>query len=170
MVNGSWLMAQGSSAGATGAAAPPKLRRITLIHFGRTTFRYNFGKTRKLTIFMVFWFWNVSMTPQTNYVWLWTHRITPKASGRKPKSFLGNIIWGNLEILNIEQAVIFWKDGGRKILKMRMFLESLEYGMNIFRKTWNRNLVIWNQYRSKNMKWQFSNMGLISIEKHETKI
>ena len=44
-----------------------KLRRVILLRFGFGTFGFHFGKTRKPFIFMVFGFWDVSMTPKTNY-------------------------------------------------------------------------------------------------------
>ena len=44
-------------------------RRITiLLHFGRVTFRFYFGKIRDVFIFMIFGFLDVSMTPKANYL------------------------------------------------------------------------------------------------------
>ena len=46
------------------------------------------------------------------------------------------------------------------------FLGDLECGINIFRKTWNRNLVVWNQYLSNTMKifWVFEAWKLWNYE------
>ena len=53
---------------------------------------------------------------------------------------------------------------------VQSLLANLQYGLNIFQKTCNGNLVIWDQYLSKNMKCNFGNMGSISIKNHEVEI
>ena len=44
-----------------------KLRRIILLHFGLVTCRFHYGRSRKLLIFMILGFSDVSMTPQNQY-------------------------------------------------------------------------------------------------------
>ena len=41
--------------------------KIVLFHFGQVTFRINLGKPRKVVIYMICGFLEVSMTPETNY-------------------------------------------------------------------------------------------------------
>ena len=55
----------------------PKLRRTILLHFGLITFAIHVGRTLKPLIFMIFGFWDVSMTPKTNIIYLSRHRISP---------------------------------------------------------------------------------------------
>ena len=46
--------------------------------------------------------------------------------------------FGNLEVLGIHIFETYGKDGHRTFLKIRFaFVENLEYGFNIFQKTWN---------------------------------
>ena len=47
-----------------------KLGIIILLHIRSVTCRFNFGKTRKVIMFMIFWFGDVSMTPKTDYVYV----------------------------------------------------------------------------------------------------
>ena len=54
--------------------------RIILLHFGLVFFRFRFGKTRNPVVFMIFGFLDVSMTLETSYIWLWTHRIVSNNS------------------------------------------------------------------------------------------
>ena len=43
------------------------LRRVILLHFGLVIARFHSEKTRKLIMFMMFGFLDVSMIPKTNY-------------------------------------------------------------------------------------------------------
>ena len=59
----------------------------------------------------------------------------------------------------------------RQIPKRRLIrFENLEYGNNIYPKTWDGNLVLWEQYLSTNIKKTFDNMGSISNNQHEVDI
>ena len=69
------------------------------------------SKTRTPMVFMVFRFWDVSMTPKTNYFKLWEHQNISNDI-RKDESILQNNILGNLKILEIEHFICFWKRQG----------------------------------------------------------
>ena len=51
---------------------------------------------------------DVTITPQTNYVQLWRHKITLNKPEHNPESFLGNIILGNIQFLKI-RFFKFWE-------------------------------------------------------------
>ena len=57
---------------------------IILLHFGLATVRFHFGKTRKLIIFMIWGFSDVSMTPKTNAFYIWRHQYIPNNSRTIP--------------------------------------------------------------------------------------
>ena len=60
---------------------------------------------------------------------------------------------GNLKMMKIGHVGHLGKGGRRKILKIRFIcLGNLEDGINIFHKTRNRNLVMWDHYLLKNIK------------------
>ena len=66
-----------------------KLRRIILLHFGLLViaFRFHYGRDREVIIFMISGFSDVSMTPQTNIIYLWRHQDTPNSSRKNTESF-----------------------------------------------------------------------------------
>ena len=74
-----------------------KLRRIILLHFGLVTFRFHHGSPLKPFIFMISGFSDVSMTPQTNYFYLWIHQDTFKNARTHPESLLKAIVFIHIE-------------------------------------------------------------------------
>ena len=58
------------------ARSSVELFYIILLHFGIVTFRFHHGRNRKPIIFMIWGFSDVSMTPKTNYDYLWRHQDT----------------------------------------------------------------------------------------------
>ena len=110
-----------------------KLRRIILLLFGLVTFRFHFGKTRKLMIFMVFGFWDVTMTPKTNIICLRRHQDTPINSIKILEIFFKKIIYGNVKSLEMGHFENFGRDRGVPTVRLTFF-ENLEYEINIFQK------------------------------------
>ena len=124
-----------------------------------------------------FGFWEVSMTPKTNYLYLWKHQDTSNNSWRNPESFSKSTIWGNLTFLEI---VNFENLAGRQILKIRLIdsSEILKMGSLSYKQTWNGNVVLnmkaisikkhemevlfwlWDQYLPENMKWEFCDFSV----------
>ena len=45
-----------------------------------------------------------------------------------------------------------------------IFLENLEYGINIFQETWNRNSVIWDQPLPKKKRLHSGNLNISNFE------
>ena len=132
-----------------------KLRRIILLHFGTPE---NPSCSWFSDSWTCVWFPNQLLwildTPQS------LQRIQDES-----RTMFQNATLGKIEILETEQCDLLGKDSCHEILKICLILfEKLEYGINIYQKTWNGDSVIWDQYLSKNMKWKFGNMGSISIK------
>ena len=70
-----------------------KLRRIILLHLGITTFRFHYGRTLKLLIFMILGFSGVSMTPKPIIFHLWRPQDTPNNSRKSPSHFQKYSFW-----------------------------------------------------------------------------
>ena len=130
-----------------------KLRRIILLHFRLVTFRFNFGKTRKVIILMIFGLFGVSTPPKTNYVLSLESQNYSNNSRTNPEPFLNNRIF-----LEISKS---WKSK-MSILGERQGPGNLEDPFNMFwkilnmasiaaktAKTWNGHFVIlWTWLRS----------------------
>ena len=92
-------------------------------------------------------FWDlvdVSMGPETNYLWLWIHQITHIIQ-ESYQIISENILLRVLEILEVGNFENFGKAERQTILTIRL-IDSW--------RSW-----IWDQYFSKNIKWKFGNMG-----------
>ena len=132
---------------------------------------------------------DVTMGPKTNYIWLWRHQITSSHSRKNPESSRGIIFLLSSQNLGIRFVGVILKKA-RAETSCRSVLQTLRklgYVINIFQKiwdghfvisiqwkswiwdqdlpkTWNGNLVIWDQYLSESMKWKFGNMWSMSIK------
>ena len=98
-------------------------------------------------MFMICGFLDVSMTPETNIIYLWRHQIFPNNSRINPDS-LSKHFFGTRTIV----APIIKKNGRRPIMKVRL------------KACWNS--WKWNWDRPENMKWHVGDMGYVS-KKHE---
>ena len=98
-----------------------KLCRVILFDSGLVTFRFRSGRTRKPVIFMIFGFLNVPMTPETNYISRWRHKMASK-NQRKSQMFLERYYVGNLKFLNIEQIENVGKDEHRVIPEISLII------------------------------------------------
>ena len=75
-------------------------KRIALLHFGLVTFGFHFGRIMKPIISMVFGFSDVSMIPQTNYVYFQGKQNTPNNQDSQIiLKVLKVIILGNLKLV-----------------------------------------------------------------------
>ena len=141
-----------------------KRHRVILLPLGLVNFRFHYDKTLKPIIFMISGFSNVSMTPKSNIIYLWRHTDIPNNSRKKPNHFWRHAILGNLKMVGNPK---FWKI--EKDIPIypgnpsNVFFGNLEYGINIFQKTCNLNLVISDQHLQKN-KLKYSEGILVSIE------
>ena len=122
-----------------------KLRRNILLHFGLVTFRFHYGRDRKPVIFMISGFSGVSLTPQTNTIYLWRHQDTSN-NPKKPESFLTHIMLENINILEIDNVGSCGKERGRKIPNI------LNMGSISSREHEIETLAIWEQYLPTNIK------------------
>ena len=104
-----------------------KLRVIILLHLGLVSFRFHFGRTLKVFIFMIF-------GPSGRGHDSRKHQLTPNNSSESQIIF--EKIW-NLEILRIETFENVGKDAHREIL---------EIGLINSWKFW-----IWDQYLQESM-------------------
>ena len=115
----------------------------------------------------------VTMTPKTNYVYLWRHQETPNNSITNPESFLKIVC---LEISTCRKSQILkmlqemWagniedmSNAFFQILNMRSIsskkhemedIGNLKYGINIYPEPWNGNLVIWDQHLPRQHKME----------------
>ena len=112
-----------------------KLHIVILLHYGLVTFRFHFRKYRKTIMFMIVWFLDVSMTPQTIFFKLWRLKILQNIQ-ENTKLFLGNTIFGIFEIPEFDKCENCCKGGADKswrfVLQIR---ENLAHGINIFQKS-----------------------------------
>ncbi len=84
---------------------------------------------------MISGFSDVSMTPQTEYLYLWRHQDTSDKLMKKPKH-LWECCFSESQQIGKFGFANFGKRGRRKILKIRLTLfENLEYGINIILRT-----------------------------------
>ena len=60
------------------------------------------------------------LSPKTNMIYLWRPHDTSNNSRKTPESFFEDIIFGNLNISEIEHLQSFGKDWGRKTLTTRL--------------------------------------------------
>ena len=87
---------------------------------------------------------------------------------------IGHIIFGHLNMLEIWKFEDVGKDVCRKSWRsVLQFLETLEYGINIFQTTWNGVLVIWDHWFVGSLKilkietlnlWNFWSLELRNFE------
>ena len=115
-------------------------------HLGLITFWFQFRKTWQLRMFMIYGFWDVSMTPNTNFVVkLWTHEITPRNS-RKTIHVSDDLfweisrVWNSWILKNVEKRV------GADIPKVRVIC---------FEK-----FDSWDNYPAENMELEFGSYGI----------
>ena len=85
-----------------------KLRRIFLLRFGLVTFRFHDGEDLKPLIFIISAFRDVSLSPKTNIIHPWRHQHNSNSSRTNPKTFLKNIIFGNVIMSGIEHVVLLF--------------------------------------------------------------
>ena len=136
-----------------------KLRRISLLHLELLSFRFNFGKLRKVIIFMILRLWDASMILKANYFYLWKTRILQKVQETIP-IFSKKMMVGTSRILNIGKgggqqswrSVLFWKPWtwsmsgllvlsiGSISLKSMKLKFGIAYGINIYQ---NHGIEIW---------------------------
>ena len=64
-----------------------QLRRIILLHFGLVSFRIHFGKTENLSFSWFSDLVDMSMTANTNIIYLWTHQDTQNNSRTNSEPF-----------------------------------------------------------------------------------
>ena len=128
-----------------------QLRMIFLLHFGQSTFRIHYGRSRKHIMFMIFGFWDVSMTPKTKYVYLRRHQDTPHNLTKSPNHFY--------KLLYLEIAKC-WKYKSLSSLKKTRpdipedpsnILESLNMGSISSRKHEMHMSVLWDQSFPKSL-------------------
>ena len=144
---------------------------IILLYFGLVTFRIHFAKARKVISFM---FVGPGGRVHNSQNQLFLILETPRYSkqSRKNKSS-GKGVFLDISELRNSILLFFWKRRGPANLEgpSNISLKILnEYGINVFPKTRTGNLVMWDQYLSKNIKWTFGNMGAMSIKQHEFQI
>ena len=101
---------------------------------------------------MISEFVDVSLAPKTICFILWDTR-TPKTKQENPWNVFKHIIFTNIKISEIENVVIFRKDGHRQILESRL------------RNSWTS--WIWDQYLPESMKWKIGKF--CKPINHETK-
>ena len=117
-----------------------KLRRIILLQFELITFRFAHGRTLKPLIPMISEFLDVSLRPQTNYVFFGDLKIPQKVQ-QKNKSFSNNMFI-NLKMLEIEEFGKCRKDGLRLIN-----LENIGYEISVYQQ----------------MEWKFDHMRSLNL-------
>ena len=120
------------------------LHRIILLHFGLITFRLQYGGDRKPLICMISGFLDASMTPKTNMIYLWRHLETSNIS--KKENVVGeSYSWKYQDYGNSLER---WGRESRR--PVQLFFDTIDYGINIFQKTWNGffgnmgSLKFWN--------------------------
>ena len=119
---------------------------------------------------------DVSLSPKTNIIDLCRPQDT--SNNPRTKSFSKNALFGNLRILEIEHVDLLEKAADRKSWRSVWYiLENFEceisiyekqemktwwYGINIFPKIWNRNLVI-----SINWTWKIELLFYFQLKELE---
>ena len=118
--------------------------------------------------------------PKTDIIYLWRRQDTLKNSR---KIWLGNNIWRNDITWEIGHFENCWKDGHQEIMQIRFKnSRNLEYEINIFQKwngrswkswigdslrypkTWDGNLVMWDQYLPTRHCMIFESLNLWNFE------
>ena len=100
----------------------PKLFRIILLHFGLITFRIHLKKTRNSSFPWFSDVLNVSMTPQTNIIYLWRHHDTPNNSREAHMFFFSESYCGENHFWKSEHLKFSDKDGGQKFPTLRLLI------------------------------------------------
>ena len=116
-----------------------KLHSIIMLQFEFVTLRFAYGRDRKPIISMISAFSDVSLSPKTNFIYLWRPQDTSNNSRKLPKH--SKKMFRILECLQIDKFGLVGKDGGRKIPTIRPINSC---------KSWR-----WDQYLPENMKWIF---------------
>ena len=111
-----------------------KLRRILLLHFGSVIFQCHYGRDRKPFMFMISGFLDVSMSPKTNYVYLWRHQETSNNS-RVPDTLFEKKKFANLKKWTSHILETLGKRWGRRIPTTRLS-NSLKI-LNVGSISWN---------------------------------
>ena len=113
-------------------------------------------------------FLDVSLTPQTNMIYLWRHQETsnnPRKSHNIKEQFLWiSECWKSKISKMLEKA-----EADKSWRSVSKFPENLECGINIFQKTryvFFGNLEYGNNI-FENMKWKIGNVGATACNKHE---
>ena len=102
-----------------------------LLHGELLTFNFHFPKFQKVLWFIIL------PTTRNHYSWFWIHQII-QIDPRKSEPFLEILAF---EISSSQNSKMLEKTRADKSLRSVLSnLENLEYGINIFRKTWNGNL------------------------------
>ena len=110
---------------------------------------------------MVFGPSGVTMTSQTDYAWFGRHPYTLKQPRQNHITFSKHhFVFSKPSILRT------LKNGAESShAPCNKFLKILSMGAISITKTWNGNLVIWDQCLSNNMKRKFGNMESISLRR-----
>ena len=132
-------------------SATQELRRIILLHFGRVTFRFHFGKARTVIMFTIFGFLDMSKALKNQFFLI----LGPLKDFKRCRN-IPNHLW---KILLLE-TLKFWKSS---------FFSGEDACCNILKicliRSWKA--WVWNQYLSKSRTWQIGKIRSISAKKRE---
>ena len=136
-----------------------KLRKTVLLRFGLVTFRFHFGKTRKLIIFMVF---GPGGRDQDSQNQLFPTLETPNyfKCFKKKQIMFGHIIFQNLKLLELQRMENIGTDGSRTNLSNK-FLNILDMESISIKKNMIGNLCIFESlklWKIDNLKYQTLNL------------
>ena len=122
-----------------------KLRRIILLHFELIASKIHFRKTENPLMFMVFGPSGCDHDSPNQLCLTLAHGMTPNNSRRILNHFNTYYVWKSRH-LGHRQFWECWKRRGPRIPEdPSIVLENSEYCIDLFQKTWNRQLVIWDQ-------------------------
>ena len=121
---------------------------MILVQFGLITFRFAHGRIRKPSFLWFRDFWTSPWAPKPTILSLETSGHLSTINEKQIISTNTTLIISSFGEHVFENLRKEWLRKSRR--SVWQFLENLGYGINIFQKTWNGNLVnLWNQETMK---------------------
>ena len=141
-----------------------KLGRIILLDFGLVTFRIHLRKPENSSFSWFSDFRTCPWLPKPIILDFGDTKILWKIRETIPNPFWEMLCWETSFVWKSNNLLLLEKWRSKKSEDpSKIVFENLEYGINIFQKTWNGHLVIWDHYLRTNIEY-FESLKLSNSE------